>query len=161
MTTSREQASRHPDKPLPSLWQKKGARITSRDYQDISTPSSSFRRRPESSGLDNTFPHGGNDNHSNDNRTRHPINPAVPSPPGLPSWIPAFAGMTTEGRMGLSPPRQPLCHSCRIPDRSPCRHSGLRWHDDVTSRNAPEDYQNVPASFVVIPAQARLHGCRW
>ena len=36
--------------------------------------------------------------------------------------------------------------------------AGLRWHDHVTSRNGPEDYQNVPASLVVIPAKA---GIQW
>ena len=48
----------------------------------------SFRRRPESSGLFHTFPHSGNDNHGATNRTRPPIKPAIPSLPGLPSWIP-------------------------------------------------------------------------
>ena len=146
------------------------------------SPLTSFRRRPESSGLDNPFPHSGNDNHRNDNRTCYPAKPAIhslPWPlfldsslrwnddgggngfvaiptasllflanyltstspvipakagiqwfrqaipriagmttgtttehavrqnlpslhhPGLPSWIPAFAGMTTGVRMGL------------------------------------------------------------
>ena len=36
----------------------------------------------------------------------------------------ACAGMTTEAGMGLSPSRQPRCHSCRIPDSGPRRHSG-------------------------------------
>ena len=70
-------------------------------YRIALTPSSgwvvhspSFRRRPESSGLDNLFPHSGNDNHRHVHLTRHLIKPAVSSLPGPPSWIPAFAGMT-------------------------------------------------------------------
>ena len=43
-------------------------------------PLPSFRRRPESSGLNNPFPRSGNDNHRNDNRTRHPAKPATHSP---------------------------------------------------------------------------------
>ena len=63
-----------PSRPSPpSCRRKRGARIASRDYRDISTPQSSFRRKPESSGLDNPFPHGGNDNYTNDNATRHPV----------------------------------------------------------------------------------------
>ena len=29
---------------------------------------------------------------------RHPLNPAIPSPPGPPSWIPAFAYLLQAGR---------------------------------------------------------------
>ena len=47
-------------------------------------PPSSFRRRPESSGLDKPFPRSGNDNHRHDNRACHPTNPATPSPPRPP-----------------------------------------------------------------------------
>ena len=86
-------------------------------------PPSSFRRRPESSGVNETFPHSGNDNHRNDNRTRHPPKPATPAPPGLSSWIPAFAGMTTEGGMGLSPSRSPFAISGKLSDIN-LRHSG-------------------------------------
>ena len=80
----------------------------------------SLRRRPESSGLNHPFPQSGNDNHSNDNRTRasgkacHSFTIASPL-----SWIPAFAGMTTGVEMGLSPSRQPLCHVWQMPDPSP------------------------------------------
>ena len=72
----------------------------------------SFRRRPESSGLDKPFPQSGNDSRTwaSDER-RHPINPAIPSLPGFHSWIPAFAGMTTGVGIGLSSSRQSLCHS--------------------------------------------------
>ena len=42
------------------------------------------QRRLESSGLDHPFPPSGNDNHRNDNRIRHPLKPAIPSPAGLP-----------------------------------------------------------------------------
>ena len=58
-------------------------------------PPSSFRRRPESSGLFNPFPRSGNDSQREGNRTQasgktcHPL-----LPPASPSWIPAFAGMT-------------------------------------------------------------------
>ena len=39
--------------------------------------------------------------------------------------------------------------------------SGLRRNDDGALRNDAEDYQNVSTPSVVIPAKARLQGCRW
>ena len=63
------------------------------------------RRRLESSGFNKPFPQSENGNHNNDNRALHLINLATPSLPGLPSWIPAFAGMTAGVGMGVSPSR--------------------------------------------------------
>ena len=52
----------------------------SKKSQPQPLPLPSFRRRPESSGFNKPFPRRGNDNHRNDNRTRHPPKPAIPSP---------------------------------------------------------------------------------
>ena len=41
----------------------------------------SFRRRPESSGLHKPFPHSGNDNHRNDDRMCYPAKPTIHSLP--------------------------------------------------------------------------------
>ena len=82
----------------------------------------SFRQRPESSGLCNSFPQSGNDD-----RTRHPIKSAIPSPSGLPSsaacsrrgsttYVPvgvdsSFRWNDDEERTGGLPSRQLLCRS--------------------------------------------------
>ena len=75
------------------------------------TPSS-FRRRPESSGLDKPFPQRGNDNHRHNNRTRHPLKTSShPTPrPLLDSSL--CRNDNEQGKSGL-PSRQPLS----IPDR--------------------------------------------
>ena len=77
-------------------------------------PSPSFQRKLESSGLDHPFPHSGNDNHRDNHPTRHSVKPAIPSPPGLPSWIPRRL----------------------VPDRLPQAgvDSGLRRNDDGGAR---------------------------
>ena len=85
----------------------------------------SFRRRPESSGLHNPFPRSGNDNHRNDNRTRHRINLATPALPGLAPLDSSLRWNDGGGSAWVCcQPDSPFCHVWQIPDFSPLRHSG-------------------------------------
>ena len=83
-------------------------------------PYSSFRRRPESSGLNNPFPQSGNDSPISvhqPGKNKRQSNTPVP-----PSWIPAFAGMTA----GVTSPSRPaLDSSTTRPCPACCRQAGV------------------------------------
>ena len=71
----------------------KEARITLKTNGPYLSPTSSFQRKLESSGLCNTFPLCGNDNKGGIVAGREKLQSVYH--PGPASWIPAFAGMTT------------------------------------------------------------------
>ena len=113
--------------------------------------SSSFRRRPESSGVFKTFPQRGNDN-QRDYSTRYPANSAIPSPPGLLSWIPAFAGMTTKLRNYLFALSGSLYRAGHVraawPACPAAAFNGLRLDPARAARALGGAYQGGPARAV-------------
>ena len=63
--------------------------------------------------------------------------------------------MTTEVGKGLSPSRQPLCHTWQIPNSGPLRHSSEGWNPSGLHNPFPHSGNDHPSSILTRAKQGR------